>query len=266
MDGMARGGTRTRIPGRARLAGAVAAALFGAVALSGCSGDNEKLGAPGGDPFGTSGPPAAPTGDATPTKKPKTPTTEASTPATTGPTGGATGTGAAAGFPAGPGADAPKLTADVTPKQVDSPIAGVTGYTASQQHDKTSNIVYPQTPPVGGQHDPRWANCGIYRGPVPNRNGVHSMEHGAVWVTYRPDLPQDQITALETALRGKPYILLSPYPGLPSPVVASAWGLQLKLDSARDPRLGQFVTMYAQGPQTPEPGAVCDSGVGKPVM
>ncbi|MPZ29305.1 MAG: DUF3105 domain-containing protein, partial [Micromonosporaceae bacterium] len=50
-----------------------------------------------------------------------------------------------------------------------------------------------------------------------------------------------------------------------APVVASAWGKQLPLDSADDPRLKEFVRTFAQGPQTPEPGAPCTGGAGEPV-
>jgi hypothetical protein len=92
------------------------------------------------------------------------------------------------------------------------------------------------------------------------------MEHGAVWVTYRPDLAQADVTKLRDLVHGKPYVLLSPYPNLPSPVVASAWGLQLKLDKADDARLAQFISEYANGPQNPEPGAPCSGAMGEPLQ
>jgi hypothetical protein len=146
-----------------------------------------------------------------------------------------------------------------------SPIQGVTAYTASQGHIANgTKITYKQNPPLGGQHDPAWLNCGVYTEAVPNRNAVHSLEHGAVWITYRPDLPADQVAKLTTLVQGKTYMLLSPYPGMENPVTASAWGLQLKLDSPDDPRLTQFIDTYREGDQTPEPGAACTGGVGKP--
>ena len=122
---------------------------------------------------------------------------------------------------------------------------------------------YPQSPPVGGPHNPIWQNCGFYSKPVRNEYAVHSMEHGAVWITYRPDLPKDQVEKIKS-LTQKGYVLASQYPGLPAPVVASAWGKQLQLNSTNDPRLEQFVRAYRQGPQTPEPGAPCRGGVGSP--
>jgi hypothetical protein len=126
-------------------------------------------------------------------------------------------------------------------------------------------VSYPQTPPVGGPHHPLWQNCGIYDQPVPNEQAVHSLEHGAVWITYRPDLATEEVALLRELVRGKSHALLSPYPGLPAPVVASAWGLQLKLDGADDARLPFFVQKYHSGPQTPEPGAPCSGAVGEPI-
>lgn len=125
-------------------------------------------------------------------------------------------------------------------------------------------LTYAQTPPVGGVHNPVWQNCGIYDQLIGSENAVHSMEHGAVWVTYCPDLSAEEVEALRAQVRGRRYALLSPYEGLPTPIVASAWGVQLQLDGPNDPRLASFLTTYMQGPQTPEPGAACFSGTGIP--
>ena len=129
----------------------------------------------------------------------------------------------------------------------------------------TQGVVdYEQTPPAGGEHNPVWQNCGYYAEPVRNENAVHSLEHGAVWITYSPDLPQDEVETLRDLAEGQTYVLVSPYEGLPSPVVATAWGKQLRLESAEAPELEQFVGAYRQGPDTPEPGAACTGGIGQP--
>ena len=88
---------------------------------------------------------------------------------------------------------------------------------------------------------------------------MHSLEHGAVWITYQPDLPAAEKEALRTLAADQPYLLVSPYPGLDSPLVASAWGAQLRLEQADDPRLPAFIARYAGN--GPEPGATCDTGV-----
>ena len=120
-------------------------------------------------------------------------------------------------------------------------------------------VAYKESPPVGGEHHPVWLNCGVYEEPVRSENAVHSLEHGAVWITYRPDLPQADVDTLKDVAPDT-YSLLSPYEDLPAPVVVSAWGAQLALDGADDPRLEEFIKEYRQGPQTPEPGALCTNG------
>jgi hypothetical protein len=99
---------------------------------------------------------------------------------------------------------------------------------------------------------------------VPNENAVHDLEHGAVWITYQPTLAKADIAKLTSYAKGQTYLDLSPYPNLPAPVVASAWGVQLRLSGASDKRLPAFIAKYKQGPQTPEPGASCTGGIGTP--
>ena len=131
-------------------------------------------------------------------------------------------------------------------------------YTVTRNHT-TEPVTYEQTPPVGGDHNPTWLNCGVYTAPVPNELAVHALEHGAVWVTYRSDLPAGQVERLVDVVPDT-YMVVSPFEDLPAPVVASAWGAQLQLTGVDDPRLEEFITKYRQGAQTPEPGASCTGG------
>ncbi|GAC1647753.1 MAG: hypothetical protein NVS4B12_15680 [Ktedonobacteraceae bacterium] len=143
-------------------------------------------------------------------------------------------------------------------------LQGIVTYSNLSRNHVNTKVTYPQNPPVGGAHSPVWQNCGIYSQPVANENAVHSLEHGTVWITYQPSLDASSVEQLRSLVRGHDHALLSPYPGLPSPVVISAWGVQLQVKSASDPRLAQFVSKYENGPQTPEPGAPCSGGLGTP--
>jgi hypothetical protein len=144
-------------------------------------------------------------------------------------------------------------------------IPGVVTYAHLARTHVQGTVNYSPIPPVGGPHSEMWLNCGIYDAPVPNENAVHSLEHGAAWITYQPNLPANGVAQLRELVSGQSYVILSPYPGIPSPVVASAWGVQLRVGSASDPRLSEFIDKYQQGPQTPEPGAPCSGGTGTPV-
>ena len=124
-------------------------------------------------------------------------------------------------------------------------------------------VVYAQNPPTGGEHNPSWLNCGIYSQPVRNENAVHSLEHGAVWVTYDPGLSEQEVDALRDQLPST-YVVLSPYQGLPTPIVLSAWNAQLQVSIADDPRVPQFIEEYWRSQFVPEPGALCTGGVSGP--
>lgn len=145
-----------------------------------------------------------------------------------------------------------------------SSIQGLVTYPNLARGHVTGSVTYAQTPPAGGDHSAVWQNAGIYNAPVPNENAVHTLEHGGFWITYQPGLSADQIAAIKSAVAGKAYALVSPYPGQPSPVAATAWGVQLKLDTATDPRLAQFIAAYADGSKAPEPGGEVTGGTGTP--
>jgi hypothetical protein len=134
---------------------------------------------------------------------------------------------------------------------------GTETFTGLAQNHVDTPVEYPQSPPVGGNHSPRWQNCQFYDTSVPNERAVHSMEHGAVWIAYSPDLSAADRKVLADLAATGDHILVSEYEGLPSPVVASAWGKQLQLPSVSDPKLQEFVKIFQNGPQTPEPGVTC---------
>lgn len=148
-------------------------------------------------------------------------------------------------------------------EQAEADIDGVESFEDLTQTHVETDVTYAQDPPVGGDHAPapRWQNCGFYEAPVQEEAAVHSLEHGAVWLTHSPDLPAEQVAQLEELAAENPYLLVSPRENLPSDVVLSAWGVQLQLTSVADERVPVFLTKYLQGEQTPEPGATCAGGV-----
>jgi hypothetical protein len=126
---------------------------------------------------------------------------------------------------------------------------------------RTGRLIYPVDPPAGGLHNPVWQNCmgDVYPAEIPKERVMHSLEHGAVWVTYRPGLAADQVDRLAKRVRDVEYTLMSPYPGLDRAISLQAWGYQLKVDSATDPRIDAFLTALRRN-AAPEPGAACGGG------
>lgn len=151
-----------------------------------------------------------------------------------------------------------------TPKTAPAAVQGVRTFPGLAATHVSGPVDYPQTPPMGGPHAPVWLNCAVYSQPVPNENAVHSLEHGSVWVTYDPGrITGDQLTALRKDIPTT-YAILSPYKGLPSPIVASAWGVQLQVSRVEDPRIAGFIAKYREAKSAPEPGAPCTGGIDGP--
>jgi hypothetical protein len=144
-----------------------------------------------------------------------------------------------------------------------SGIEGLETFENTANHVDTA-VDYEQTPPAGGDHNAVWLNCGVYTEPVPNENAVHSLELGAVWVTYDPaQVSDDDIAALEAQLPST-YTVLSPYEGMDTPIAVSAWNAQLKVDAADDERIEEFVRAYWRSTNAPEPNAACTGAFDAP--
>ena len=148
-----------------------------------------------------------------------------------------------------------------------SQIKGVQSYSyaAGQQHVQTPQD-YSESPPVGGPHDPYWADCTgtVYSVDIRHENAVHSLEHGAVWVAYNPDkVSQSDIAKLSALVDGVSGRLLSPYAGLDSAVSVQSWNHQLKVNSASDKRIKQFADLMTFNSEVdnhyPEIGASCEN-------
>jgi hypothetical protein len=124
------------------------------------------------------------------------------------------------------------------------------------------DVAYPQDPPAGGAHAPVWLACGVYDVPVREENAVHDLEHGTVWITHDPDLSDADRELLAAQLPDNG--IMSPRSDLPSPVVVTVWGAQLRLDGADDRRLGLFLEEYGDGHTAPELGVSCRGGTPDP--
>lgn len=155
------------------------------------------------------------------------------------------------------------IVINIQPKPAPEGLEGVETFPNLEATHVQGPVEYPMSPPAGGPHNPVWLNCGVYNQPVPNENAVHDLEHGAVWITYSPDLPDADLDRLK-AVTPDSYAVLSPYDGLDSPIAISAWGAQLKVDDPDDPRLQAFIDRYWRASDAPEPGAPCTGGLDAP--
>lgn len=131
--------------------------------------------------------------------------------------------------------------------------------------DLGEKVSYDRYPPVGGKHASVWQNCGVYDAEIRTETAVHALEHGAVWVTYKSSIPESDKGKLRLMVVNKPYRLLSVFEAQDAPIIATAWGAQLKFQSLDEDKLEKFITRY-QGTDSlaPERGAACVGGTGVP--
>ncbi|MEV6815615.1 DUF3105 domain-containing protein [Micromonospora sp. NPDC051296] len=146
-------------------------------------------------------------------------------------------------------------------------VSGVVDYTSPRPawltaEHRNGPLTYEVNPSVGGNHNGAWQYCNgaVYDAPIASEHATHSLEHGAVWLTYRPDLPAEQVEQLAERVRGVDYMMLSPYEGLDAPISLQAWGYRLTVDSADDGRIDEFIRV-ARVNASLEPGATCSGGV-----
>lgn len=146
-------------------------------------------------------------------------------------------------------------------KYAQSQIEGLKDISGLSQTHLEGPVDYPNkenTPPAGGNHNGTPQSCQVYTQPIATEHAVHDLEHGAVWVTYDPaKLSAADVAKLKEKVDGNPYRLMSPYPGLKSPISLQAWGEQLFVDRVTDKRVVRFLELFTQGPQPQERGAPC---------
>ena len=148
----------------------------------------------------------------------------------------------------------------------DEGVEGVVAFRVDSNGHTEQDLTYDPVPPTGGDHYPVPATCGFYESdPPPDEMLVHDIEHGAVWIAYDPALDEAQLSTLSTLVAQQAKVTATPYAGLPSPLVVTAWARQLQLDSVDDPRLVQFIETYRNSDNAPEPAAACQ-GVGEPAV
>ena len=124
--------------------------------------------------------------------------------------------------------------------------------TAGAGQHQPPPISYESSPPVAGPHSSA-VPCGTYAEQIPNENQVHDLEHGAVGVQYKPDVPPGQIRQIEALVRSyDSHVFAGPYEEMDSNITLTAWGHMLRLDTFEEQTIRDFIDEFAQGGDAPE--------------
>jgi len=128
-----------------------------------------------------------------------------------------------------------------------------------------SPLTYATNPPSSGNHYAIWAAYGTYDRVFPRGFWVHSLEHGAVVITYHcPEGCAAEIAEAQAFIDGLPAdcgptsrrVILTPDPDLDVRFAASAWGFTLRANCFDRAAFSDFFTMHYDH----APESICGGG------
>jgi len=120
---------------------------------------------------------------------------------------------------------------------------------------------YNSNPPTSGWHYEEWESKGVYKEQQPDEGLIHNLEHGYIWISYRPDTSSKIIEQLESFYSFGRKIIVEPRKENDKTIALAAWNWLDKfdpaysnsLDDAELKRIGDFISAYIN--QGPEPNA-----------
>jgi len=111
---------------------------------------------------------------------------------------------------------------------------------------------YNSNPPTSGWHYSQPANFGVYKQELPDENILHNLEHGGIWISYKPDIDEDIKSKLEDIGKNNSgSVVVSPRAANDSNIAVASWGRLLKLDNIDENQIKLFIKMNKN--RSPEP-------------
>lgn len=112
---------------------------------------------------------------------------------------------------------------------------------------------YNSNPPTSGWHYPQAAEWGAYREELPDETIIHNLEHGGIWISYKPDISEEIRAKLEGFFEkwGRK-IIVAPRAKNDADIALAAW---TRLDTFAvseysEERVEQFIRAYRnKGPE-----------------
>jgi hypothetical protein len=117
--------------------------------------------------------------------------------------------------------------------------------------DLNAKVEYKTDPPTSGSHYFLPAVWGIYERPINQVQAVHNLEHGGIVIQYGDDVPEEDVSRIETFYRDDPNaMLVAPLPRLGDQIALTAWTHLAKLPRFDEEAFTAFRDAYrGKGPE-----------------
>lgn len=112
---------------------------------------------------------------------------------------------------------------------------------------------YNSNPPTSGWHFPSAAEWGVYKEELPDETIIHNLEHGGVWISYKPDIPEEVRKKLENfyEVYGRK-VIVTPRAENDADIALAAWTRLDKFGVSEysDERVDKFIKAFRnRGPE-----------------
>jgi|SRR6185436_7962794 len=139
-------------------------------------------------------------------------------------------------------------------KQESKDLPGQAFENLGQEHiteGSTDHPPYNSNPPTSGWHWPAPAAWGVYPLGQPDERLVHNLEHGGIWISYKPDkVDQATIDQLNDFAKRFGKIIVEPRAANDAPISLAAWRHLQNLDVYDESTVLKFIdAYYDEGPE-----------------
>ena len=113
-----------------------------------------------------------------------------------------------------------------------------------------TSVEYQTNPPTSGDHLAQAENWGIYDKEIDDKAGVHSMEHGGIWISYKDIGAEERQILEEIGKENSQSTVVSPRSGNDNQIVVASWGKLIRLESVDKALIQKYIDTYKN--QAPE--------------
>lgn len=113
-----------------------------------------------------------------------------------------------------------------------------------------TSVEYQTNPPTSGGHLAEAKNWSVYDKEIDDKAGVHNLEHGGIWISYK-DITEEDIKVLEDlGKQNSQSTVVSPRSANNDKIVVASWGKLMRLESIDKALIQKYIDTYKN--QSPE--------------